>query len=400
MWSTRRTGEKVGIALGLLAGGISWNSNHVNRAIEVLNQAEAEDLQRQKEQHADLFRKLDLAVSQGKDLDARDLQDLSQLQAMQAAKWQAVAGKLNTLIAANKGRADVTAAEQARDEAIAKANQGWTNAINAKATARHLNAQTRLTDEQVKSEPGKRALTAAETAKNYAEADNQRAMAAQGGLSKLDQAFLQKFDRILNMDQDTKALYGNDATPGPLRVLPRVAQLQEDIKSAVANGDNTRVLESVIASKELLSKLLTGGQLNETKAKVLDSIQGSPSEARAKLDRILGDPKASEQLVHGIYGLLDDVREQSLKLTDDARARLHKKHLSSSNPLLSNPAVRAAVEDKINALTADVKSGGGAPRYPEGGAMPSAPRMVTIRNNKTGETKAVTEDEARKLGAL
>lgn len=370
LWGTRTTGQKVGIALGVLAGGIGWDSNHTNRGLQMLQEAEQEDFARQKEQHADLWRDLQLSLDGRKELDSRQLHELSDWQSLEAAKWSAVASKLNGMVALNKGRGESLEAKKAAVEATEKANTAWQNAVQAKATAKHMEAQTRLTNEEVKNQPGIRDLHKAETEKAYADAANARALAGQGGMDKLSQTLLQRFPSILQRDQDVKVLYGNDATPGPLRVLPRVAQLQDDIKNGVSSRDNTKVLESVIASKELLSKLLTGGQLNETKAKVLDSIQGSPSESRAKLERILGDPKASEQLVHGIYGLLDDVREQNLKLADDARSRLQKKHLGPNSPYSRNPALKAAVQDQVEALTSEIKNGGGTPRYPEGGASP------------------------------
>jgi hypothetical protein len=397
LWSTRTAGQKAEIALGLLAGGISWNSNHTNRAIDILNQAEQEDLARQKEQHADLWRDLQLSLDNRKELDSRQLHELSDWQSLQAAKWNAIAGKLNTLIAANKGRADVADAEKARVEALDKANQAWTNAVNAKATARHLDAQTKLTQEETLNQPGIRAKNAAETQKLLAEASN-------GGLSKFEQTLIGKLPTMFQRDQDVKNLYGSPGQPGPLLALPKIEEAQQEIKNAIANRDDAKLAQVIVSSREQLSKLLAGTVLTEANKKLQDSLQGSPEEAASKVKKLLGNPSVGANFAHNIYGLLDDARESQLREIDSTRKRLYDRHLGPSNPIAKSPALRDALKQQIDSYFNDVRSGGGAVRYQDGtgaGTVPThAADLVTIHNNKTGETKQVTRDEAKRLGAL
>lgn len=137
LWATRSTGQKLAIAFGLIVGGASWNENHVNRGVEMLKSAMANDFEIQRQQHADLWRAVDEAQQGSKDLDARQLRDLSAFNANEGAKWDRVAGELGALIAKNKGRGDVNEAKKQALEAQEKANQYWQNSVAAAATAKH-----------------------------------------------------------------------------------------------------------------------------------------------------------------------------------------------------------------------------------------------------------------------
>lgn len=395
LWSKLSTGQRVATALSVLASGISWNSNHTNRALDMLDKAETEDLNIQKEQHASLLHSIQLAVEGKKDLESSQLHELSDWQALQAAKWQAIASKMNSLLATNKGAIDVAAVKKAALEAQQKANQGWEGAITAKATANHMDAASNLAREEAKTQSSIRD-------KNEAEAANQRALAANGGMDKFTQQLVTKIPTMLQRDPDVKVLYGSPGQPGPLAALPKIAELQESIKTAIANKDDSGLAQAIIAAREQLPKLYTGTDVTKPKAELLESLQGSPEQARTKLNRMLGDPTVGAKFAHEIYGLLDGAREGQLRAVDAARDRLHKRHLSPNNPMARNPNVRAELENNIEALTSGVTNGGGAPRYQEGGAAPSGSGdgMVTITNKKTGETKRVTRAEAMKLGAL
>lgn len=140
LWETRSIAQKLAISFGLLVGGVSWNENHVNRGEKMLEAATAQDFEIQKQKHADLWRAVNEAQQGAKDLDANQLRDLSAFNASQGAKWDRISSELGALIAANKGRSDVSAAKKVALEANEKATTFWQNATQAAATARHQEA--------------------------------------------------------------------------------------------------------------------------------------------------------------------------------------------------------------------------------------------------------------------
>lgn len=140
-WETRSTGQEILTAIGLILGGVSWNANHVNRGVEMLNNAMNRDLQLQKDKHADLWHRVDEAQQGVRDMDAADLHELAAFQAAEGAKWDAVSGRLNAMIAANKGKGDITTAKSAAVDANEKATLAWQNAEHATALANHYKAQ-------------------------------------------------------------------------------------------------------------------------------------------------------------------------------------------------------------------------------------------------------------------
>lgn len=137
-WESRTNGQKVAIALGQILGGVSWNPAHVNRAVTQLHDAMENDMQLQKQKHADLWRAVNEAQQGVKDLDASQLRDLSAFQATEGAKWDRVSSELGAMIAANKGKGDITTAKKEQLAAAEKATAAWENATKAAATANHM----------------------------------------------------------------------------------------------------------------------------------------------------------------------------------------------------------------------------------------------------------------------
>jgi hypothetical protein len=139
-FETRSIGQKAMIGIGLLLGGISWNENHVNRGEKMLDSAMKEDFEKQKLQHADLWRAVNEAQQGVRDLDANQLRDLSAFNASQGAKWDRISSELGAMIAANKGKSDISDAKRVALEANEKANTYWQNSITAAANAEHQKA--------------------------------------------------------------------------------------------------------------------------------------------------------------------------------------------------------------------------------------------------------------------
>jgi len=358
-WESRTAGQKAMIGLGLLFSGISWNSNHVNRGVEILNQATQEHLALQKERHKDLWNDIQLSMEGKKDLNAMQLQELSQWQAQEAARWQAIASRTNQLIVANKGRSDVTAAKTIAQEATDKATQHWENSIKAKATALHMDAETLLTKEQIKTQASIRA-------KNYAEAANARAMAANGGMDKFTQQMLARVPMIVQRDPDYKALYGTTSTPGALPRLDRVQAAQKAIREAVEAGDTTAAAVAVTSAREQLTRFLTGVSPTKTSVEMVEALKGTDESVKTKIGRLLGNPQEGEKFIHTIYKFLDESREQALTEIDKSRQRMKAKHQNPKNPLYQNPHLRAEIDANIDGLFSGVIGGDGKARYGEG----------------------------------
>lgn len=217
LWSRLSTGQRVATALSVLAAGISWNSNHTNRALDMLDKAESEDLDIQKEQHASLLHDIQLAMEGKKDLEANQLHELSDWQALQAAKWQAISSKLNSLLASNKGNIDVTAVKKAALEATAKANQGWEGAETAKATANHMDAAAALSREEVKNQESVRRKNNAEAARDEAQARGE--IGPNGPTVNIDLKLAGEIDKRLKADTE----------------LPKLLATKEELEKGIAN---------------------------------------------------------------------------------------------------------------------------------------------------------------------
>jgi hypothetical protein len=340
---------------------VSWNSNHQNRAIQVLSDAEAEDMQLQKEQHAALWQDLQLSLEGKKDLDSRQLHELGDWQARESAKWNGVASKLNAAIANNRGRADVSTATAAAQEATAKANQAHQNAIQAKATAMHMDAQTAYTKEETKTQDSVRA-------KNYADAANARAMAANGGVSKFDQQLILRIPTILQRDPDLKVLTSDK---GPLKQLSDIQSLQQDLREASASGDAGRMAAAIAGAREQINRLNTGASPTKQTSELIDALQSEPSKIQANLSRLIGDPSNGKQFVDNLYHMLDNGREEKLHQIDDIRGRVDARHKNPKNPIRKSKAAADELDAIIDSNFQGVKNGGGTPRYPEGGSSPN-----------------------------
>ncbi len=163
LFETRSTAQKVAIALSLLVGGVSWNENHVNRGAQMLEAATKADFETQKLKHADLWRAVNEAQQGAKDLDAKQLRDLSAFNMSQGAKWDRISSELGALIAANKGKSDVSEAKSQALKANETANTFFQNATSAAATARHLeamDAERILHDREIEKAKAKKAAAA------------------------------------------------------------------------------------------------------------------------------------------------------------------------------------------------------------------------------------------------
>lgn len=147
-WESRSIGQNLSTAVGLILGGVSWNANHVNRGVQLLQHMMDQDLALQKAQHEDLWRAVEAAERGERALDHRELRETAAFSAAQGAKWDAIAGRLGAMIAANKGKGDTATAKRVMIEANEKAVTAWQNAESAAAAAAHLKELEREAQER------------------------------------------------------------------------------------------------------------------------------------------------------------------------------------------------------------------------------------------------------------
>lgn len=146
-FESRSNGQKALIGIGLILNGVSWNPQHVNRGIQMLEDAEKNELELQKAKHADLWKAVDEARQGVRDLDQNQLRELSAFSAQEGARWDAIAGRLGAAAAANKGKGDVNAIKKEALKAAEFATAAWQNAATAEAQARHQEAIDKERDE-------------------------------------------------------------------------------------------------------------------------------------------------------------------------------------------------------------------------------------------------------------
>lgn len=200
LWETRNTGEKVAIGIGLLLGGVSWNANHVNRGAEMLDRAIEHDLTLQRERHKELWHAVELAQQGVTALDSSQLRETARFSAMEGAKYDAVAGRIGAMIAANKGRSDVTEAKKKALEYSEKATEAWKNAANAEATANHLSQidkETAARDAELQRHHQEQERTAALRAAKY----KTKGGGGGGGGSARESASLELKDKISELQK-------------------------------------------------------------------------------------------------------------------------------------------------------------------------------------------------------
>ncbi len=135
---SRSIGQNVATGIGLILGGVSWNANHVNRGVQMLEMAMRENEVLQRQRHADLWQAVAAAERGEAALDQRQLRETAAFSARQGAAWDAVAGRLGAMIAANKGKGDTATAKRVMIESSEKAVAAWQNAESAAAAAAHL----------------------------------------------------------------------------------------------------------------------------------------------------------------------------------------------------------------------------------------------------------------------
>ncbi len=399
-WSSRANGQKFMAGLGIILSGNSWEKNHTNTALEVIKQATRDDLELQKQKFQQqqyitgLKREgyLD-AESQGRKADADyQLETTLKLKALGDTLEAQLRG-VKSDAAKARGEAVLATFRQGQQESAQAFEQKHIAAEAARANIAKTRAET-------VTEQGKPALTRSQIAENYANAARLRASAdgGVGGAPTKAEIFINKM-----FDKDEAALKGTPGKPGPVARYEQAQAASDALKEAIASGDKDRIIRAVQSVREQSTRLLTGAAPTKQTAHLIDMLEGSPDQLSRKLQSTFGKPAVGMAFAKQIHGLVEDITEEQRKIIDQGRERTVLKY-TGPRGVARTPETKRAYEGRLAGVTGGVRNSDGSPRYAEGGqgqaAAAPAAKMVTITNGKTGETKQVTEDEARKLGAL
>lgn len=144
-WEDKSVGQRILAMIGIMLGGVSWDKNNRNEAADIINQSIARDFEKQKEEHAQLWRNVDAAQQQGQSLRANQLQEMGSYRLNQALQLEAVIAKGNQLAAGAKNEVGIAALRAnnaklgyARDQAFEEARR---LDAAARESARHNQAE-------------------------------------------------------------------------------------------------------------------------------------------------------------------------------------------------------------------------------------------------------------------
>lgn len=108
-WANKSAGQEVLAGIGILLGSASFSANHTNEAVGIIDRAIKQDFDTQQAQHAQLWKGVESAMEEGRQLRADQLDDMANFRARQAQTLDAVIAKGTALAAASKNKAGVAA---------------------------------------------------------------------------------------------------------------------------------------------------------------------------------------------------------------------------------------------------------------------------------------------------
>jgi len=335
-----RVASIVSMAMGGIAQGILGGPNG---AMDVINRQTDKYFQQQKEKIDNLYKYAELQGRVNNQTRLSYAQQLVDLKDQHAAVQQSILTHIDQVEKQNKGniaRADTEGLKAALQQDILKTRQ-----------------QSRVERAHI-------AEMAAQTDLARANAEKSRAEAKVAG--------------TLKIDEKIQGLTVRDPFTGQDRALAHsTKEAQEYDKKLVGAKQYVDALEAL---KENLSK---GTLLNpySDDAKLRMTLFND-AVAKGRSARDLGVSNANLNLEHGAFSG-PGVLGQGTKMITPQQI----------DTMINDAKTKA--EDSLRVLRP--LRGEGSVNTGFGGA---APKMVTIKNNKTGETKQVSEDEARKLGAI
>jgi hypothetical protein len=318
-WADRSLGQRALAMLGIILGGVSWDKNNRNEAVDVLNQAIARDFEKQKEQHAQLWKDVETAQQQGQSLRSNQLQEMQQFRLNQALQLEAVLAEGNKLSANAKNEVGIAALKAnnaklgfARDQALDEARRLGAAAEEAK---RHNQAEEAI---------GRGHLGLARA----------KATADKGAAEELKVAAA--LDRQLGKDK---------VTTGRLAAFDKL----NEARAAIATGNPVAIqgaIDSYVRAQTGLGarpgsiKLFTdrlGGSLDQLRAFIEEKKTGALPPAMIK------------RFTSAVDAATNDNREELKK----SRA-LHEKALLSSPEYKRHPeVVKAHLDDRFSAVSGE-----------------------------------------------
>lgn len=120
-------------AFGILLGSASYSANHVNQAAGMLDRAIKQNFDMQQARHAQLFKDVELAMEEGRQLRADQLDEMSAFRARQAATLDAVIAKGKELSALSKNKQAVAALDAKNAQLAFERDKAYNEAQRLKA---------------------------------------------------------------------------------------------------------------------------------------------------------------------------------------------------------------------------------------------------------------------------
>ena len=366
-----REGRRAETALWVGLGGIAQGllGTNTNAAAEIVQHNVDAYYRRKKDEIDNLYKFADKKGEQEGRLHAQHAQELAMLQAQYGAQQVAIAQRIESIKTAAAGRIDGAKA----DEMAAKfATEGNKNILEARKTAAdiaHIKAETARAREAAGAS-GKQLAAEAELSKmieNDVPPSEVRARAAQLGVKGSRVDALETQGRA-----DAKARKAGGADD-KLIVRDEKGQAQGMAPTSRAVPQLEKELRTLPRAIEQL-KRLRAAKFVSTRA---PEFHGAVLAVAATTSAGSTDANVAHEkgTLTNAFGLPDN------DAIDAKIAELEEQYANAKNQL--NPLPDGYTDKKT----------------PAAGAAPASD-MVTITNKKTGETKRVTREEAKKLGAL
>ncbi len=359
-WDTKTTGQEIMAGIGILLGGFSWESKHVNESLNIIDKAVTREWT---QQEAELAKRTALAQQAGLNIvDLRASHDFEsgQLKLKQASQLGAIRDQLEARLADAKGRADVTAAQKL--EADLRTAQEQLGAQGLKLIADSHEARSKLeTEKSIR-------------AKNYAEAGHARALrdAAGGKVSLRDEAAAAK--EVAKIDTEiSRNVIGRDASkPGSAVIVDKIQSLKQELDAAEKSGDGKRIKAAVTAIKESSGSILSGGKTTNYQGKIIGDAKTLQDKIDEQIGAMTGNTTEGKRYVKALGSLLNGMEETHLKDVDKHRTYAVQK-LEGPGGAASTPRTKAKADNLMTSWFGSVRNPDGTPRYQEGGATPNAP---------------------------
>jgi hypothetical protein len=401
----RKVLEAIAVTLGAYGSGLT---HQPNQALQMIDEANKENIDRQKAQQEklfqqaqasgknveearkvrdDAFKQLDLKHSALLDSSVAQLnQQLARIGVPQAqidanADIQKLAGQAmklreNTLQSirgdeTTLAKEDIAAAAK-RAKAAARGGAGgaggtsWMDAAKEAAQQPGATPMSVAKAAQEAGYGGKLTTLLASAKGEIADAEKQT-----GGVSK-------------QMDDFEKQVNGTGGKLGPAAQLSRLTAMRAELGQAIASGDAGRAKAAVTAITEEAGGMLSGGKTTKFTSTLLDGLKSTGDEFKEHFSKIVGDPNAGQTFKANLDKLLAGVANEKRTEIDEIRSNAVNQTMGAGGTAASPAAKRLALS-RFAGITGGVKDENGKPIYDEGGKQAAAAPAPRAAAPSTGQ---------------